>query len=85
VTGQTDLQTLLATMQPRLSDMEFGFGTIDDPAAAQLIPGIVATFVEEEGLSVVAPARALADAGVRHSAGWPRSASPSIPRPRRSG
>jgi hypothetical protein len=72
MTGQTDLQTLLAGMQPSLSEIEFGFGTVAGPAAAQLIPGIIATFQEEEGLSVVAPARTLAEAGVRHSAGWAR-------------
>jgi hypothetical protein len=57
-------------MQPSLSEVEFGFGTVADPAAAEQICDIIATFQEEEGLSVVAPARALAEAGVRHSAGW---------------
>jgi hypothetical protein len=59
-------------MQPRLSDVEFAFGTVADPAAAERIEGIVATFLEDEGLSVVAPAHALAGAGIPHSPGWAR-------------
>ncbi|MEA3002706.1 MAG: uncharacterized protein QOH81_1494 [Sphingomonadales bacterium] len=72
VSGQTDLRTILETMQPSLSDLQFGFGTMPDPAAALRIPGLIATFLEEEGLSVVAPARALAENGIAHSPGWAR-------------
>ncbi len=70
MTGQTDLGTILATMEPRLSGTEFGFGTTADPTAASAIPGVIATFAEGEGLSVIAPASALAEAGVAHSSGW---------------
>ena len=72
MTGQTDLKTILATMRPSLSDIEFAFGTVANPAAAGEIAGVVATFLEDEGLSVVAPAEALARASIVHSPGWAR-------------
>ncbi len=59
-------------MQPRLSDVEFAIGTVADPKAAEGIEGIVATFLEDEGLSVVAPARTLQEAGFVHCRGWAR-------------
>lgn len=68
--GQTDLPTLLATLEPSLSETEFAFGTIADPTEAHAIQGIIATFAEDEGLSVVAPAEALATAGILQSRGW---------------
>jgi hypothetical protein len=72
MSGQTDLQAILATMEPRLSDVEYGFGTIADANGAAGISDVLATLAEDEGLSVVAPARALAEAGVTHSPGWAR-------------
>jgi hypothetical protein len=72
MSGQTDLRTILATMDPRLSEIEYAFGTVTDGGTAFGISDILAIFVEEEGLSVVAPARAVADAGIAHSPGWAR-------------
>src|SRR4051794_4578174 len=72
VTGETDLRAILKTMQPNLSDVEFAFGTVANLEAAEGIEGIVATFLEDEGLSVVAPVHALARAGIPHSPGWAR-------------
>ena len=70
MTGQTDLRTILSTLEPSLSETEFAFGTIAVGGAAVEIEGIIATFLEEEGMSVVAPADALVRAGIPHSAGW---------------
>jgi hypothetical protein len=70
VSGQTDLETLLASMSPRLSAVEFAFATFPGAAAARPIPGTIATLLEEEGLSIVAPACALAEAGIEHKSGW---------------
>ena len=70
MSGQTDLQTLLATLQPTLSETEFGFATVADPDVAAGIAGVIATFMEEEGLSLVAPAASLAGSGIPHSPGW---------------
>jgi hypothetical protein len=70
MTGQTDLRAILATMEPSLSETEFAFGTAADPAAAGTIEGVIATFAEEEGLSVIAPAQALAGKEIAHSPGW---------------
>src|SRR3954463_4134328 len=70
MTGHMDLQTILSTLEPSLSETEFAFGTIPDRGECVEIEGIIATFLEEEGLSVVAPAEALARAGIPHSAGW---------------
>jgi hypothetical protein len=71
VTGHTDLRAILESMEPRLSEIEHGFGTVAYAEAAA-IPGLVATFFEEEGLSVIAPAAALDEAGIAHSPGWAR-------------
>ena len=70
MTGQTTLRAILATMEPSLSETEYAFGTTADPAAAGAIEGLIATFAEEEGLSLIAPASALAAAGIAHSPGW---------------
>ena len=70
MTGQTYLRAILATMEPSLSEIEYAFGTTADPAVAGTIEGLVATFAEAEGLSLIAPAEALAAAGIAHSPGW---------------
>ncbi len=56
--GETDLQTLLANLQPVLDPEPYVFVTL--PRGATLPPGIVplATFAESEGLSAVLPAAA---------------------------
>jgi len=67
-----DLPTLLRTMRPVLGDTEMGYGLIRN---GQGIPDGVspfATVAEAEGLTVIAPARVLAECGIDHVAGWAR-------------
>lgn len=62
MSGITDLRTLLASMQPALADGEFVFCTLPGArygAGAEHAP--VASFAEEEGLTLVLP-RERADA-----------------------
>ena len=70
MTGEADLRKLLAGMRPSLSDTAFAFATL---ASRQEIPAtaeIVATFKEEEGLSVIAPLDEIVLAGINHSGPW---------------
>jgi len=68
--GETDLTTLLRSMRPQLSDVEYAFGILP---AGQPIPDSIrpdATIREDEGLTIVAPAAEVAAAGLRNSPGW---------------
>lgn len=64
MTGETDLETLIRSMQPRLDDAEFVFCTM---AADASVPALVAplmTFMEEEGLTLIAERGAADGAGL---------------------
>ncbi len=52
--GETDLDKLLALMQPKLLDGEYVFCTLDDSSLADAVAlNPLATYLEEEGLSVL--------------------------------
>lgn len=53
--GETDLQLLLAGMRPELSETMYGFRCL--PSAEDIPAGaaVLSTFLEDEGLSIVAP------------------------------
>lgn len=53
-----------------LADDEHGFAML--ARGAPLPEGLVATFVEAEGVSVIAPVAVLAAAGLDHRPGWAR-------------
>lgn len=62
VTGETNLQTLLTSMSPRLDDTEWVFATVDEEeAAVPFIASAIASFREEEGLTLVLPQAAAED------------------------
>ncbi|MCG8413814.1 MAG: ACT domain-containing protein [Pseudomonadales bacterium] len=52
--GETDLDKLLALMQPKLLDGEYVFCTLNDASLADAVAlRPLATYLEEEGLSVL--------------------------------
>lgn len=63
MTGETDLATLLAGMSPRLDDAEWMFVTVTDGDAQSLMPLAIASFREEEGMTLVLPRSAGSDLG----------------------
>ena len=70
MTGETNLNLLLQSLDPWLDEQEYGFATLSpgSPLPASLTP--IATFIEDEGMTVVAPASQLQRAGLDHLAGW---------------
>jgi hypothetical protein len=68
--GETDLAILLRTLEPVLDETEFGFGIVAHGTVllASLVP--LGTFVEAEGMTVIAPVAALAAAAVPHTPGF---------------
>jgi len=63
VTGETNLQTLLTSMSPRLDDTEWVFAAAQEEDAVLLTPHAIATFREAEGLTLVLPQSAAHDLG----------------------
>ena len=62
VTGETNLQTLLTSMSPSLDNTEWVFATVnEEEAAVPFIGSAIASFREEEGLTVVLPQAAAED------------------------
>lgn len=55
MTGETDLATLLASLSPRRDDTEWVFATVQKADATLLSPHAIASFREEEGLTLVLP------------------------------
>ena len=55
VTGKTNLQTLLASMSPKLDDSAWVFAVVGEEDAIPLTPLAIASFREVEGLTLVLP------------------------------
>lgn len=72
MSGETDLAVILSTLEARCDGVEYGYATL--PRDAMLPAGIepVCTFLEDEGLTVVAPATVLDGAGIDQQTGWAR-------------
>jgi len=70
--GETDLRRLLCGMDPRLEPVPYGYVTL--APGRSVPPGLVpfASVAEDEGLTLVAPAAALADAGLPPGPPWAR-------------
>ena len=70
--GETDLATLLASLDPVLDAREFGYATV--PLGTLLPEGFQpwGLFHEDEGLTLIAPASELAAAGIEALAGLAR-------------
>ncbi|MEM9172716.1 MAG: ACT domain-containing protein [Pseudomonadota bacterium] len=61
-TGETDLATLLASLQPTLDPEDYVFvclppGTASDAEHADLLADALATFREREGMTLIVPAK----------------------------
>ena len=68
--GETDLDLLLASMQPALHDHPFVFITVDADQASVLWPDAFALIREAEGVTVVLPLDAAQRAGLPTEAQW---------------
>lgn len=55
MTGETDLATLLSSLSPRRDDTEWVFATVQKVDATLLSPHAIASFREEEVLTLVLP------------------------------
>ncbi|GAL33702.1 hypothetical protein JCM19240_2398 [Vibrio maritimus] len=55
MSGITDLEQLLASMEPRLVDGEFVFCTVKGSLAEYLMLDILGSFKEQEGLTLILP------------------------------
>jgi len=72
VTGETDLAALLRSLDPVLDPVEYGFGAIASGAALRGPVEPLGLFREDEGMTVIAAAEALAAAGIEQQRGWAR-------------
>ena len=61
MTGETNLQTLLASMSPKLDDTDWVFATVAEEEAISLLQQSIASFREAEGLTLVLPRSASGD------------------------
>lgn len=70
--GETNLTTLLQSLQPELDPREFGVVAL--PSDLPLPPGLrpIGWFEEAEGQTLIATADALAEAGFQQPGGWAR-------------
>ena len=62
--GETDLQTLLASMRPRLDDRMFVFASVTPGQPLPQEAGIVMRFSEREGTTLVLPMEDAARVGI---------------------
>ncbi len=66
MSGETNLQKLLATMEPELHDETYVFATVNDPnITADLYPRL--TFAEAEGTTVIITEEAAKRAGLSYA------------------
>jgi hypothetical protein len=68
--GETNLQTLLAGVRASLSDTPFTFTTVASLEALPPSISVLATFQEEEGVSVIAPLADVKCAGIACNGRW---------------
>jgi uncharacterized protein len=59
MSGETNLEILLASMEPVLDERQFGFITIADAQIPAPMEGVFACIREVEGMTLVAPADVL--------------------------
>ena len=68
--GETDLRTLLQSMAPTLRDEAYAFCTAGNDLATPLWPDALATFREDEGVTLVLPTATAERAGLRFDGAW---------------
>ena len=72
MTGETDLQRLLADMRPSMSERAFAFATTPSLKDVPASVSIIGSFCEDEGVTVIAPWDQLARTGLMRSAPFAR-------------
>jgi hypothetical protein len=70
MTGETSLQRLLATMRAKLSDRAFAFATAQSVQDVPSSVNAIGTFVEEEGVTIIAPVDEIEPTNLDLSAPW---------------
>lgn len=70
--GETDLEKLLAAMEPTLDEREYAFASVPADAPAPAVADLFALIQEAEATTLIAPAAALAAVGLDAEAGWAR-------------
>jgi len=72
MSGETDLAALLRSLDPVLDAIEYGFGVLAPGVVPRMPVEPLGLFREDEGMTVIAAADALAAAGIEQSRGWAR-------------
>ena len=72
MTGETDLATLLRTLDPALDPVEYGFGVLAPGTEPRAAIEPLCLFREDEGMTVIAATEALDAAGIAQQRGWAR-------------
>ncbi len=68
--GETDLQTLIASMKPSLGELPYVFCSIDQ-AAFDALPFIpLGTFHEREGISIIVTQQQASDSALAFDTSW---------------
>lgn len=70
--GETDLAKLLASLDPVLDALEYGYAMVPLGQAMPVGFEPLASVREDEGLTLIAPADDLAAAGIAGANGWAR-------------
>lgn len=70
MSGESDLGKLLAGMHPTLSDEQFAFATARSLQDVPVAVSIVGTFVESEGVTIIAPLSEIVGTALKHSGPW---------------
>lgn len=72
MTGETDLDTLLRSMEPTLHAEAYGFGQVPQGSCLPEGSGPFALIAEDEGVTVIATVCALRAAAISHDGDWAR-------------
>jgi len=72
MSGETDLQKLLTALRPCLSQTAYAFAVVTNADEIRAETTILATFAEDEGLTIIGPFDELAWPGLDRSGPWAR-------------
>lgn len=68
--GETDLNKLIARMEPSLSETMFAFANVPSAGDIPAAVTVIGTFLENEGLTIIGPLEEFAWVGLDHSDAW---------------
>lgn len=72
MTGETNLEILLASMEPTLDESPYGFVTVPDERPFSDVSDVFAIIRESEGVTLVAPIDQLKKMGIACDLQWAR-------------